>query len=102
MPTKRPKVWTAKRRENLAEDIDLLIGDLCTRWGFCNDLLAKDLFEDRSVITAEGFADAVLKAEGWDPEIDTHWRRKIKRAFVDRYGQAEIAEPDYSSGRAVP
>ena len=38
--------WSGKRGRTLADDLDILLGDLCTRWGFCNDLSGEQLVRD--------------------------------------------------------
>jgi hypothetical protein len=80
--------WSKKRSPDLVEDLNILLGDLCVQWGFCNQLGGDDLIRDHQPITADGFAWAVLQAEGMNPEYELEWRRKMKRLFVDRYGQS--------------
>jgi hypothetical protein len=62
------KPWSKKRRESLADDLDLVIGDLCVQWGFCNQLDAAELVREHSTLTGDIFAAAVLAAEGMSPE----------------------------------
>ena len=90
--------WSRKRGETLEADLDVLIGDLCTEWGFCNQLSASDLLAAGAAVEADGFAAAVLRAEGMDPELEIAWRRRIRRAFADRYGRSEICERSYTGG----
>ncbi len=87
--------FTRKRRPNLKDDLGLLIGDLCTEWGFCNALTPEDLVRTGHVLTATEFADAVLRAEGMNPEYELQWRRRLMRLFVDRYG-ADTSSEDYA------
>lgn len=68
--------------------MDILLGDLCTQWGFCNRLLSRDLLSAKEVVTDEIFARAVLVAEGWNPEYELTWLRAIADKFVERYGQS--------------
>ena len=68
------------------DDLGLLIGDLCTEWGFCNALHPEDFVRTDHVLTAPDFADAVLRAEGMNPDYELQWRRRLMRLFVDRYG----------------
>ncbi len=83
--------WSLKRAPNLADDLDILLGDLCLRFGFCNQLTGSDLATD-GVLLPERFADAVLVAEGMNPDIEVAWRRRFKAVFVVRYGRS--ADPD--------
>ena len=87
--------FTEKRRPELKDDLGLLIGDLCSQWGFCNSLVPEDLVRTDCVLTATEFADAILRAEGMNPEYELHWRRRITRLFVARYG-AETSPEEYA------
>ncbi len=80
--------WSKKRRASLSEDIDLLLADLCTEWGFCNALRGEELVSRIAVLTPEVFAFEVLTAEGMIPEYEPEWRRKMRAKFAERYGQA--------------
>lgn len=87
--------WSKIRKRDFASDLNVLIGDLCGEWGFCNQLTAGDLVADGRTLTASEFGDAVLKAEGMDPELEIQWFRRIKRSFIDRYGCEAISSEDY-------
>jgi hypothetical protein len=87
--------WTANRRQALEDDIESLLGALCAKWGFCSSLSASDLLSGQDTLEADDFAEAVLVAEGMDPLINATWRRKIKRVFVERYGQSSVSMRDY-------
>ena len=80
--------WSKKRRASLSEDINLLLADLCTEWGFCNALRGEELVSRIAVLTPEVFASEVLIAEGMIPEYEPEWRRKLRAKFVERYGHA--------------
>ena len=75
--------WT---KADLAEDLELLLGDLCVKWGFCNRLSGEDLVRDHQPLTGEDFARSILTAEGMNPEYEIAWLRQIKQRFTDRYG----------------
>jgi hypothetical protein len=87
-----PKEWSKKRAPTLMEDIDILLGDLCVIWGFCNGLTGWELTQGGDTITADDFARAVLAAEQENPSegIDlaaaSAWYPKIKDVFEERYG----------------
>ena len=88
------KGFSKKRGATLAEDLDILLGDLCVRWGFCNHLSGAELTKAQP-LTADAFARAVLAAEGDpEPELELAWSRKFRRLFVERYGEA-ITPTDY-------
>lgn len=86
---------TSAHRPNLADDLDLLIGDLCTQYGFCNWLFGVDLLEIHPNLTASEFAKAILVAEKMVPETELDWLRLFKRKFVERYGGEAINASDY-------
>ena len=84
-----------RRGETLADDLQIFLGDLCKGGGFCN-ALADDVLSCEKPLTADGFATAVLAAEGWpDPEREYHWRSQLVMLFIERYGP-EISVVDYS------
>ena len=86
---------SAKRAAALADDLDILLYDLCVHWGFCNQLTGHALAQDGRQLSAEDFAMAVLVAEGFpQPELELEWLRKFKRLFVERYGQT-VSASDY-------
>jgi hypothetical protein len=76
------------RREDLLKDLDLLLGDLCKEWGFCNRLSAADLIADGTVLSDTEFAYAVLRAEKMKPEYEPNWVRRIRERFMTRYGSS--------------
>lgn len=88
------KEWSKKRGESLMEDLDILLGDLCVIWGFCNGLTGWELAHEGKLITSESFANAVLTAEGLQPHENKAWFPKIKSAFADRYGEA-VSDADF-------
>ena len=70
------------------------MGDLCRDHGFCS-ALADDVLVASDPLTAEAFANAILRAEGWDePEREYEWRPQLVRLFNDRYGPT-ISAVDY-------
>lgn len=84
----RPHTWrsTHLRGETLTEDLGLLLADLCRQWGFCN-ASGWDIAAGHDVLTPDGFATAVLEAEGWaEPEKAWAWRVELTKVFAARYG----------------
>lgn len=84
--------WSKKRKPDLADDLDLLLGDLCVGWGFCNRLSPHDLISPGKSLTAVEFARAVLLAEGMNPDYQVRWLRAIRDTFVTRYGTSVSPE----------
>ncbi|MEX0645536.1 MAG: hypothetical protein WD076_09510, partial [Parvularculaceae bacterium] len=93
-----PMGRSKKRRPNLAEDLDILLGDLCRECGFCNGLTGASIVSSQETISAVNFSLLVLRAEGMEPDPHLEWSEKIARAFRDRYGD-EIDEEKYSNTR---
>lgn len=86
--------WSTKRKATFSDDLDILLGDLCTEWGFCNQLSGSDLVQNGDEITAEAFARAVLIAEGMPADEGSTWLPHIRAKFIKRYG-ASISSTKY-------
>ena len=86
--------WSEKRRDDLAEDLDILLGDLCVIWGFCNRLSGAELVRDHPRLTGDLFATAVLRAEGWTSDHHGDWHGHIMGVFGHRYGPA-VSKTDF-------
>ncbi|RZJ05992.1 MAG: hypothetical protein EON89_01410 [Brevundimonas sp.] len=77
---------------------DNLLEDLCARLGFCGSVVDErpmhvdDLLPRSGIVTAEIFADALFRAEGWDPEGSEAgtFRSSVRDAFVRHFGGTEI------------
>ncbi len=87
-----------KRRDSLIKGINVLLDELCQDWGFCNALTGDQLVTGAKEVSADHFAEAVLTAEGMNPEYQLEWRRRIRTRFIDRYG-ATISPEIYSTQR---
>ena len=81
--------FSQKRGDTAVADLEILLGDLCTQWGFCNRLTAEELLS-AGTLTASDFAASVLRAEGFEPEMEPKWQREFRRVFVERYGTDRI------------
>jgi hypothetical protein len=81
-----------KRKPDLSKDLDFLLRDLCTEWGFCNRLSASDLVTAGASLGATEFVRAVLQAEGMNPEYETYWAKQIQQRFVARFGPSVSPE----------
>jgi hypothetical protein len=96
-----PPHWVSSGRhgDTLADDLQLLLGDLCRESGFCNALADDVLPPGGDAITADAFAKAVLVAEGWpEAELPWEWREMMMRVFEHRYG-ASISPAEYNQRR---
>lgn len=77
---------------------DKLLEEVCIRFGFCGSVVdGQPLHVDQflpqtGILTDQKFADALFKAEGWDPdgsEAKT-FRVSVREAFVRHMGGAQI------------
>jgi len=75
-----------QRDAGLRKHLDVLLEDLCVRWGFCNRLTADDLLSGPEALSAQVFAKTVLQAEGMNVDLEKDWRRRIEDLFVARFG----------------
>ena len=79
-------------------DYDKLLDYLCVDLGFCGSVVndqpscADQFLPDSGPLTAEDFASAVFKAEGWDPDgaRAREFRSRIREAFVRHMGLSAI------------
>lgn len=80
--------------ESLAEDVDVLLSDLCVGWGYCNGSVSAHrlLREGGGTVTAEAVASATVDADG---DFDPDHREAIERLFRYRYGARSITEADF-------
>src|ERR1700733_14300386 len=87
--------------DTLEEDIDLLLGDLCLGWGYCNYVVSGKglLGGGEGVVTAGDVARATMDADG---ETDPARRRALERLFIYRYGTTSISKIDYAPGAEGP
>ena len=90
------RAWgiSERRGENLVDDMQILLADLCKGHGFCS-VLPDDVFAAGEPLTAESFAHAVLRAEGWHDPSDEHtFRPQLMKLFTERYGTS-VSASDY-------
>lgn len=69
----------------MAKKLDEALDYLCVDWGFCSPLRGEQLLNDYPAMTPHDFARAVLIAEGMDPDMESHLRRKLVRFYSDRF-----------------
>ena len=70
----------------MQNELEQLLNNLCTEWGFCIPPIEADKIIKKQKISAEQFAFSVLKAEGFNPENEIEWKRKIKNKFIEAFG----------------
>lgn len=82
----------------MASAFDKLLEDICVRLGFCGSvangqpLQVGKFLPQSGTVTDEVFADAVFKAEGWDPDSAEarKFRASVREAFARHMGESEI------------
>lgn len=83
-----------RRGKNLVDDLAIVLADLCKGGGFCS-ALPDDVLASGDPLTADAFANAILRAEGWpEPDQEYQWRPLLKKLFTERYGAA-VSVADY-------
>ena len=63
---------------------------VCVKWGFCNRLDLEDFIQPDGTISAETFARMTLEAEGFMPDHEPKWFRKLRNRFTEHFGSAQI------------
>ena len=76
----------------LEDRLSHLLYELCVDWGFCIPPADAQRIASTKTPTADQFANAVLTAEGFDPEYEMRWFEQIRQRFVDKFGQEIRAE----------
>jgi predicted RNA-binding protein Jag len=81
MPKKR------QYHPDLEQDLKAFLQELCDDWDFCAEIKVKDLLLNKyKTLTPKIFADTLIVAEGMNLKTAHHWQRRLKRRFVQRYG----------------
>jgi len=84
----------------LAEDLNILLTDLCNEWDFCAGVRAADLLEGSKPLTSKKFTDAVLDAKNLRYLSFTHARASLWCAPYSRTLYRQIYGPHLSRFRA--
>ncbi|MEO7690152.1 MAG: hypothetical protein ABIS51_12790 [Sphingomonas sp.] len=83
-----------RRGKDLVDDLAIVLADLCNGGGFCSACPA-DVMASADPLTADAFANAILRAEGWpEPDHEYQWRPLLMKLFIERYGAA-VSMADY-------
>jgi len=77
---------------------DKLLEEVCVRLGFCGSVVdgqprhVDQFLPQTGKLTDAEFADALFKAEGWDPDGSEArtFRSSVREAFVRNMGGSEI------------
>lgn len=77
---------------------DKLLEEVCVRLGFCGSIVdgrplhVDEFLPQGGVVTSDEFADALFKAEGWDPDGSEArtFRSSVREAFIRNMGGSEI------------
>ena len=71
--------------------IAFLLEELCVDLGFCLRPEAQARIQEKPEADVDSFTDAVIRAEGLDPQVDIslNLRRKVKAVVVKHFRAAE-------------
>lgn len=70
--------------------IELLLSELCVELGFCLPPDAQARLKSDPPVDADDFTDAVLRAEGLDPQmVPRHLHRDLRAKIAKRFRDAE-------------
>ena len=72
---------------SLESDLREFLDELCVEWGFCIRPGPYNEISRSSSLSAEGFAGAVLQAEGMNPVYEQKWFRRLSDRFAERFGE---------------
>jgi hypothetical protein len=77
-----------KLREGVVGQLDILLADICIKFGYCSKVSGIDLAREHESLSDELFAEIILRAEGLDPETVKASYRRLKQAFRDQFSLA--------------
>jgi len=84
-----------QRIDTLEKALEQLLNDVCVDLGFCLPSEKRQAIASRPQIDAREFACAVLSAEGFTPEYEKHWLRKLSDRFEDRLGKGVVRADNF-------
>ena len=80
--------WPHEKRTLPRHETELLLGELCTKLGFCLPPLAYEQFTNKPPIDINEFTDAVFFAEGLVPSrADRHLYRQVRAMVADAFAR---------------
>jgi len=85
-----------KNTPPMERELDYLLYDLCVNWGFCIPPVSAEQISKNSFWNASEFAEAVISAEGMNPEYEKQWSNKISSKFRERFGSEEISVSSFT------
>ncbi|PHR61449.1 MAG: hypothetical protein COA43_03630 [Robiginitomaculum sp.] len=80
-------VWNRNRAVALNDDLDILLGDLFNEWGLENLPDGEAMLKKYLPLRSLDFTNEIVVCAGMKVEDETNLARRIKRKFVQRYGQ---------------
>ena len=81
------------RPQTFEDALRYLLYDLCVEWGFCLPPDDAQKIAQSQIWSADEFALAVLRAEGFPvPESEKKWRRRLRQRFRDVFGEEMSVE----------
>lgn len=75
----------------LAQRVDCLLAELCSRLGYCSARRREHEFEALVPIGVDAFSDAVIAAEGLGAEADSSQVRHVVARHFERWASANGA-----------
>lgn len=90
---KNKKPFSQFKRRSFDQDLTSFLDVLCVEWGFCIPASDKERILQLESVTANEFAELVLKAEGLCSETSP-WFKKIVHRFSHAFGK-EVSKTDY-------
>ena len=82
-----------RRAGPLRDDIVIFLQEIADQVGLVASV--DDVLSSGDSLSADAFAEAVLRAEGWPEPRDEHtFRPELVRLFSERYGQS-VSASDY-------
>ena len=73
-------------KQELEKEILRFLDELCIDWGFCIPRKDAESMSKKRSYSADQFAYDLLLAEGFIPENEVEWRRRIRRRFTEKFG----------------
>jgi hypothetical protein len=84
------------RMPTLENELDNLMGWLCTEWGFCLASKEREKIASSERLDARQFALEILKAEGFEhPEFEANWVKRISEKFTEHFGRPTIQSIEF-------
>jgi hypothetical protein len=84
---------SGRRADNLTDDLAIFLQEIATGAGLIAGI--SDVLPAGGHLSADQFAEAVLRAEGWpEPRDEYTFRPQLVKLFTERYGD-NVSPSDY-------